>query len=257
MSSENKIPVSVCLLVKNEADRLPGTLERLNFFSEIVALDSGSTDNSLEILGKFGVRIIQSNWQGFAKTRKVLFNSAEQPWIYWLDADEIITDQLRNELIELFSSPIDLTAFMVNRIVYFDGHWIKHGDWFPDWNVRLFRSDKWKMENREVHESITILGEIGKLGGLMEHYTYRNWEDMRQRSLRYANLWAVEAFAKNKKYSLLISYLRSVWRLFRGLILKGGLLDGIIGIKIAIAISKEVLLKYRLLGDLIRSKTNQ
>ena len=136
---EGNLPVSVCIMVLNEEDRLERCLSRVNGFAEVVVLDTGSTDRSVAICREHGVDVHETRWEGYGKTRKKLFSLATQPWILWLDADELITDELAVELEALFAGPIGLDAFEINLIVYFQGKWVRHGDWFPGWHVRLFK----------------------------------------------------------------------------------------------------------------------
>lgn len=235
------------MLVLNEADRLPRTLGRLERFAEIVVLDSGSTDGSLEICTQHRALVHRGRWKGFGLMRRELFSYASQPWVFWLDADEVVTDDLLAELERMDWDNPPFDGLEVNRIVRFEDRWIRHGDWFPDWNLRLFRRDRWSMEPKSVHESVSVSGRIGRLEGLLEHHTYRDWQDLQTRSQRYARLWASEMAGKGRRVSILAPYLHAAWRLFKGYVLKRGILDGWLGWRIALANAREVLSKYRLL----------
>lgn len=248
------LPISVCLLVLNEEDRLERTLAPLNAFHEIIVMDSGSTDRSIEICRAYGAKVYEESWQGFGKMRQKLFSLASQPWIFWLDADEVMRDELVSELKDLFSRPIPYSAFMVNRMVFFENRWISHGDWFPDWNLRLFKADSWSMEPREVHESIRVRGPVGRLNSLLQHYTYRNWEDQRRRSQRYAALWAEQMAAEGGPPPLGNPLMRGCWRFIKGYILKRGFLDGLLGMKIALANAGETTRKHKLLRAALKKK---
>ena len=145
MSEAQKLPISVCMLVKNEADRLVKSLPPLSIFEEVLVYDSGSTDESIDICKKYHAKVIQGEWLGFPGTRKKLFTQASQPWIFWLDADEAVTAELSKELSAINLESSDCEGFEINRKVFFENKWINHGEWFPDWNIRIFRSDagKW------------------------------------------------------------------------------------------------------------------
>jgi len=249
-----KLPVSVCLLAFNEEDRLPRCLEKLVNFNDILVLDSGSTDRSLSICKKYGAQIMEHSWLGFGKMRRKLFSAATQPWILWLDADEVISDSLNEELQALFSQDQECEAYEINRMVFFNNRWIRHGDWFPDWNVRLFKRDCWDMDERMVHESLTITGKVGRLNGLLEHHTYRNWADQRKRAERYAYLWAEQHANHEKACGPVLGATKALWRFVRGYIVKLGFLDGILGFQIALACAREVALKYRLLRGRMAKK---
>ena len=250
MSKAHKLPISVCILVKNEADRLVKSLPLLSIFEEVLVYDSGSTDESIDICKKYHAKVIQGEWLGFSETRKILFAQASQPWIFWLDADEVVTADLSKELTAInFESP-HCEGFEVNRKVFFENKWINHGEWFPDWNIRIFRSDCWQIEHRDVHEGIIIKGTSTRLKGLLEHHSYRNWNDRNLRMEKYSELWAQMKLQEGVKTFIGEGTLRAIWRFFRNYIIKLGFLDGIIGFKISISIAKEVNLKYMKLHQL-------
>jgi glycosyltransferase involved in cell wall biosynthesis len=250
MTETQKLPISVCMLVKNEEDRLTKSLPPLSIFKEVLIYDSGSTDESINICKKYHARVIQGKWLGFSETRKILFAQASQPWIFWLDADEVVTANLSKELSAInFESP-HCEGFEVNRKVFFENKWINHGEWFPDWNIRIFRSDCWQIEHRDVHEGIIIKGTSTRLKGLLEHHSYRNWNDRNLRMEKYSELWAQMKLQEGVKTFIAEGTLRGIWRFFRNYIIKLGFLDGILGLKISISIAKEVNLKYKKLYQL-------
>lgn len=246
MDNSKKLPISVCILVKNEEDNLVNSLPPLSIFKEVLVYDSGSIDSSIELCKKYNAKIIKGEWLGFSQSRKKLFSQAVQPWIFWLDADEVVTPELVEELKVKFSGDIKVSGFEINRMVFFLGKWIKHGEWFPDWNIRIFRSNNWQILDREVHESVRITGEVTKLNSLLVHHSYKNWNDRKARVENYSTLWANMRMAD--EHSNVIygeEYLRAGWRFFRAFLLKRGFLDGLIGLKIAISIASEVTIKYK------------
>ena len=250
MSKKQKLPISVCILVKNEEDHLFNSLPPLFIFEEVLVYDSGSTDKSLEICEQFGAKVISGEWLGFSESRKKLFAEASQPWTFWLDADEVLTTELASELNTIFSNEIKCQGFEINRLVCFYGSWIRHGEWFPDWNLRIFRSDSWRMDDRDVHEPINLHGSSIRLKGLLEHYSYQDWNDRIQRVEHYSNLWAKMKKEQGVKTFAGEGAIRAVWRFFRAYILKWGILDGLIGFKIAISVASEVAIKYKKLHQL-------
>ena len=252
MESDNQnncLPISVCILVLNEEDRLQRALPPLKAFADIVVLDSGSTDQSIAMCETAGATVYKEAWEGFGPTRIKLFKKATQPWILWLDADEVVTPELVDELRSLFKAEPNADGYEINRIVYFEKRWIRHGDWFPDWNIRLFRANAWEMEPRAVHESLKLKGSCERLKGLLEHHSYRDWNDQRKRSKRYAMLWAKE-HVQSKQASRCDPITHAFYRFRKGLLFKKGFMDGIMGWKIAKANAHEVYLKYRYLREL-------
>jgi glycosyltransferase involved in cell wall biosynthesis len=241
-------------LCKNEADRLVQSLPPLRDFAEIAALDSGSTDQSLALLKAAGARTLFHEWDGFVPMRRRLFLSATQPWIFWLDADEVVTGPLLENIKALFAdSDPPCAGYLIDRMVYFQGRWIRHGEWFPDWNLRLFRRDAWKMDYRAVHEKVEVNGKVGRLHGLLEHHALRDLADLRQRLLRYAALAAGERTAQGKTPSRLQGALHASTRFLRGYLLRRGFLDGREGFHIAREIARGTFLKYTRQGENLSS----
>lgn len=255
MSGTNKLPISVCILCLNEADRLRRCLAPLADFAEVIVLDSGSTDGSQDICREHGVSLHEGPWLGFAAQRRRLFGLARQPWILWLDADEVLRPELLAELKTLFAAaPPPKAAYRINRLVIFLGREIRHGNWFPDRCIRLFRTDAWSMPDRAVHESLDIRGEIGDLRHLLDHHTYRDWADQRRRAEKYAALWAKQAAGEGRRAGPFTGPARALWRFVRGYVIRRGFLDGALGWRIAAANALEVALKYRMLRARMREE---
>jgi len=244
-----KLPISVCVLSLNEADNLPNCLAEIDHFAEWLIFDTGSTDDSIAIAKNLGATVEEHPRKGFTETRRIHFNRASQEWILWIDADEVITPQFVAELRKLFSQGSDLPhqAYRLNRVMHFLGRWIRHGIWYPDRVTRLFRQDIWSMPERAVHESLEINGTIGDLKTEVPHYSYQSWNQIQTRGIHYAELWAAEMIRQGKTYSPIAPFAHGIWSFIRGAILKGGLLDGLLGIRIAWENSKVVYKKYRLL----------
>jgi len=245
MVDPGKLPISVCILVKNEEVNLRRALPPLAIFEEVLVYDSGSTDKSIEICESYGAKVIRGEWLGFPRSREKLFSLASQPWIFWLDADEVVTHELAEELKSQFADEIKVSGFEMNRMVFFLGKWIRHGEWFPDWNLRIFRSKDWEIVDQEVHESVHIPGKMIRLKSVLVHHSYKDWEDRRTKAENYSNLWAKMKSSNGQTVAFGEEYLRASWRFFRAFFLKRGFIDGVVGFKISISIASEVILKYK------------
>ena len=250
------LPISVCTLCLNEAENLPRCLSQIEAFAEWIVLDTGSTDDSIQIATDLGARVETTQWKGFSKTRDEHFKLASQPWILWLDADEELTPAFVEELRNLLSSPPQHDAYKINRLMYFEGRWIRHGDWFPDRVTRLFKAGSWTMPYQEIHESVEIKGTIGRLTETLPHYSYLDWADRHRRIESYTDLWASQQYKQGRSISPIVPFLRAAWRFIRGLLLKKGFLDGAIGWKVAWSNALEVYLKYQKLRNLHDSATH-
>ena len=246
------LPISVCLVVKNEAERVAKSIAPFKGrVAEILAYDNGSTDGTQSLLRNMGVTVVEGPWLGFSKTRKALWSMARQDWILWLDADEIFHGETIR-VLEGIDKDIGIAGCKICRQVVFEGRKIKHGDWFPDWVLRVFNKNNFSMQDRLVHESVEVKGPVLALPGIVEHYSFRSWEDLEKRSEKYALLWAQQAFAEKKRPGS--PWLHAAWKFFRGFILKSGWLDGPLGFRIALQNAREVHSKYRQLEELSRNK---
>lgn len=250
------LPISVCMMCLNEERHMPKVLARVSDFAEWIVLDTGSTDRTAEIAREHGATVRPAQWEGFSLTRRRHFAMATQPWILWMDADEEVTEEMVTELRALFAKGPKHAAYRINRVMFFENRWIRHGDWYPDRVIRLFRADVWTLPIREVHESVEIDGSVGDLQSDLPHYSYTNWADRKQRLLKYSELWAKQEIAKGRDCLPLEGELRATWRFLRGYFLKLGLLDGKTGLRIALSCAQEVLEKYRALKRLSQSNSS-
>ncbi len=241
----SKIRATACILTKNEEDNLPKCLAPLRDFEEIIVYDSGSTDKTVEVAQKFGATVIEGAWEGFGATRKKLFEAANQPWILWIDADEVAGEDLIGEIRNCVEADPKADGYRINRISWIGGKRFRHGNWYPDWNLRLFRRTAWSMEERDVHESVEIEGAPGRFFSRLEHHSYKDWNERKTRASRYAKLWASQAFRDGRRATFFDQVGHSWGCFFKGYFIKLGFLDGISGLRLALSNKAEVADKYR------------
>lgn len=249
---KSQLPITVCMLCLDEEKHLAQTLDHVKDFAQWIVLDTGSSDRSIQIAKEAGAQVIERPFEGFSETRKKHFALADQEWILWLDADEELTQDFIDELKDLFKdgNPAH-KAYKMNRIMFFENKWIRHGEWFPDQVTRLFHRDHWSMAYSLVHESVSIDGSVGSLQTPVPHFSYSSWEDRTDRIQRYAVLWAQQHHQQGRYCSFHTPFLRASWRAFRSIVLKAGFLDGLLGIQIGISNGFETYLKYVHLRRLI------
>ena len=250
-SSTPRLPVSVCMMCRNEEFNLQRGLDQVAEFAEWIVADTGSTDRTAEIARERGAIVRDIPWQGFSETRRQHFAMASQPWILWIDADEVVTPELVAELRELFAKgEPGMQGYRLDRVMNFNGVSIRHGDWHPDRVLRLFRADSWSMGSRVIHESVEIKGRIGSLKSTLPHYSYRDWDDRAKRVQAYSKLWAEQEYRRGRRSNSISSVVRAGWRFIRGYILMGGILDGALGLRVSLSCAREVWLKYSLLSKI-------
>ena len=247
--------LSFCLITLNEELNLRRCLASCrDLADEIVILDSGSTDATAQIAAEFGARFEHQQWLGYVRQKNRAIELASHPWIFSLDADEELSPELREEVKALKTTKDDpeVDAFSVPRCVCYEGQWIRHGDWYPDRLIRCFRKHRARFEGAKVHERLVVEGGVRPWTGELHHYSFRDAADHWNRCKQYAQLWAESQEEQGRTASWAAPFLHAVFRWIRGYVLRGGFLDGHLGLRIANYSAHEVWLKYRTLRNLTK-----
>ena len=247
------IKISFCLITLNEEANLTRCLRSCaDLADEIVVLDSGSADGTERIAKEFGARFERQDWLGYVGQKNQVLSLASHEWVFSIDADEELSPELREDIRRLkhTAPPAELSGWSLPRCVLYDGRWIRHGDWYPDRLVRLFRRDRAHFAGGKVHERLELIGPLARLSSDLYHHSFRDAADHWARCQKYARLWAETQHELGRTASPLAPLARSAFRWFRGYVLKRGFLDGSHGWRIAGFCAREVALKYRLLREL-------
>lgn len=241
------IPVSVVIVTKNEEKNIGDALEGVKDFEDIVVVDSFSEDRTVEICRKYTTKVFQHEWQGYAKQKQMAVDYAERDWVLILDADERVTPELKEEIIEVLCRP-DCNGFYIPRKNFFLGKWIRHSGWWPDYTLRLFRKDVSYVEQREVHEKVIVRGAVGYLKNPLEHYTYRTISDYIKKMESYSTLSAQEILIKNPRPSSTFLALKMIispaFTFLKMFFLKQGFRDGMHGLMLGVFYGFYAFLKY-------------
>jgi glycosyltransferase involved in cell wall biosynthesis len=182
--------LSVALITLNEAANLPRTLASVSWAREIVVVDSGSTDATVEIARKAGARVVEEPWKGFAAQKNSTIAHATGEWILSLDADEEVSPELAREMQALLAGEPAFGAFRIPRLNHFLGRPLRHGGYWPDPKLRLFRSGKARFAERPVHETMETAGPVGTLKNPLIHHCYPTLEDYIEHMNRYSSAGA-------------------------------------------------------------------
>ena len=227
-------PLSAVLITRDEADRIGACLASLWFCDEIVVVDSHSTDATREIARAHGARVIERDWPGYRTQKQFAVDAASHDWVLCIDADEVVSAALAAEILALRRDGLDAAAcWTMPRSTEYFGRMIRHGNWYPDRVRRLFDRRRAHWGGREIHEKVLVDGRVGKLGGDIEHYAYRNLQDQLRRLAQYAALMARALHEEGRRAHWWHLLLAPAWRGFRGLVIKGGWRDGWRGLAIA------------------------
>ena len=241
--------ISFCLITLNEELNLPRCLKSCaDLADEIIILDSGSADKTQQIARQFGARWQHQDWLGFVAQKNKVLSLARNDWAFSLDADEELSAELRDEVraLKQADAPPGIAGFSMPRCVLYEGRWIRHGDWYPDRLVRLFRREGAKFAGGKVHERLEISGPVHSLRGDLYHYSFKDAADHWDRCQKYARLWAETRAEGGKRPGPLSPALHGAFRWLRGYIFRAGFLDGPQGWRIARLNAREAWLKYSL-----------
>lgn len=223
--------ISGVVITFNEEDRIRDCLESLSFVDEIIVVDSNSTDRTVKIAREYTDQVFCVDWKGYAISKNYGIDKARNNWILSLDADERISPDLRQSII---NQNLDLFAgYWMSRKTFYIDRWIKGGGWYPDNQLRLFNKLNGRFQITPVHEHVVIDGKIGKLQGDILHYSYRDISDHIKRIDKYTSLIAEKWTAENRKVSSCKMVLRTSWEFFRTLFFRKGFLDGRTGVVMA------------------------
>lgn len=247
--------VSVCIITLNEEDHIRAACESVSWADEIVVVDSGSTDRTREIAVSCGARVLENAWPGFAAQREFATGHATHDWIFSLDADERVSEELRASLVSLLSqSDKDLAdGYLIPRRAFYMGRWIRGGGWYPDRQLRLYRKSKGRWQGAHIHESMKMnpAARIGMLTGDLLHYTVRDAaEHHRMIGERYAPLGARKMLEQGRRTSPLKIATIGPATFIRNFVLKGGFRDGLAGLSIATFAAHHAFLKHLQLWEL-------
>ncbi len=231
------LPLSVVIITRNEELNIDRAILSVQpICDDIIVVDSGSTDKTIEIAKGLGAQVFSNPWQGYSKQKNFGNAQAKHPYIFSIDADESFSPELRLELIDLFNAGNLKTLYRVNLINHFCDKPIMHGAWYPDWHYRLF--DKTQLhwiETDDVHEGLNWNEQTLKanLSEHLFHHTTHSEAYYQEKMENYAHLFADKMHAKGKKASALKAYTSACFRFLREFVFQSGFLDGKEGYKIA------------------------
>jgi glycosyltransferase involved in cell wall biosynthesis len=221
--------LSAVLITKNASAHLRECLAALSFADELIVLDSGSTDATESIASEFHAEfVVEADWRGFGIQKNRALELATGEWVLSIDADEIVTPELRAEIEQAIAQRA-AEVFAMPRLSNFCGHWMRHGGWWPDHVTRLFVRGRARFSDDAVHERLVFEAPCAKLSNHLLHYSYDDFDQALDKLNRYSTLGAGQAFAAGKRATPLSAWLRGGWAFVRTYLLRRGFLDGAAG----------------------------
>ncbi len=248
-----KLKFSSIIIAKNEELNIKKCIEsQLNCIDEIIVLvDEESVDNTYEIAKTYNrVRCEKVKWMGYSKTKEYAVSLAGNDWIFWIDADEVVTKELSDEISSLKDKNPVFIAYSMPRKANFLGRWILHSGWYPCRVTRIFKREGVHFSENQVHEHLVIIGKVGELKGNLLHFTDPSINHYFNKFNTYTSLAAEELFKTGKKFRISDIILRPPFLFIKMYLLKLGFLDGLQGFILALFSSAYVFTKYCKLWEL-------
>jgi glycosyltransferase involved in cell wall biosynthesis len=246
--------LSVTIITYNEEKNIRECLDSVRWADEIVVLDSHSTDRTEGICKEYTDKIFQNEWLGYGRQKNLCAERAENDWIFNVDADEVVTPELKAELMEFLSSSPPFSAYLMPRRNYFGDRWIRYGGWYPDYIVRVYNKRKARFNHSDVHESVQVSDRPGILRGTIKHYTYNNLRDYISRQNRYSSLSAEDMAREGRGVYWYDLSLRPIFAFIKIYVLRMGFREGGLGFILSIGHSFYTFLKYAKLWEIKRVK---
>ena len=220
-----RLPLSAVIITRNAAGQLPACLDSLAFCDEVVVVDSGSDDDTALIARNGGARVVEHAWLGFGPQKQFAVAQAQNDWVLCVDADERVSDALRASIVAALACP-EHGAYRFPRCNRFLGRYLRHGEGYPDWSLRLFDRRHARWSDDAVHEKVIADGAVGELRGDLLHDSAETLDHYLAKQDRYTTLAAEEALARGRRAGLLRQWLSPLVRFVKFYIVRLGFLDG-------------------------------
>jgi glycosyltransferase involved in cell wall biosynthesis len=245
--------VSVTIITLNEADHIAAAIDSVAWADEVIVVDSGSTDGTVDLARATRAQVVVREWPGYVEQKNHAATLAANDWILSLDADERIPPALATEIKAVLRQEPAVRAFRIPRVTFHLGRWIRTTDFYPDFQTRLYdrRAARWR--GKYVHESVTADGPVGRLAGEIEHYSYRDLRDQLDRINLYTSLAARQMHEAGRHSGPLHLLVHPPAAFLRNYILRRGFLDGGVGLVISLLNSYSVFVKFAKLWELERT----
>jgi glycosyltransferase involved in cell wall biosynthesis len=236
--------ISATIITLDEQRNIARAIESLRCCDEIVVLDSGSADRTVEIARKLGARVVEAPWRGYAGQKNLAAERASHDWILSIDGDEALSEALEAEIWQIKKSGPQCDAYTMPRMAQYLGRWILHSGWYPDRKVRLYDRRRARWVGDYVHESVQVEGRIGHLECNLLHFTCDSLSEHLKRMNHYTTLAAEELVSTGRKVRWTDLVLDPCWTFVRTYFFRAGFLDGMEGLTIAFMAAFYNFLKY-------------
>lgn len=236
--------LSVAIIAKNEAANLEACLASVLWADEIVVIDSGSTDQTVDIARRMGARVIETpDWPGFGRQKNRSLDATRCDWVLTIDADERVSEALKSE-IQAAVAQNQRYAYSSPRLTFFMGQPVRHGGWYPDTAVRLFQRGRARFTDHLVHEGLLVDDPVKMLRGDLFHYSYQKLEDVERKLRSYSRAGGAMLRERGARPWPSTPALKAIAAWIRTYVIRRGFLDGMLGIHIANMSARASYMKY-------------
>ena len=225
----DRAPLSAVLITRDAAAQLDACLQSVAFCAEILVVDSGSTDGTVTIARSRGAKVLDHAWLGYGKQKQFAVAQAAHDWVFCIDADEYVSDELRAAIVAELVSPRGFVYAMA-RCNRFLGRWLRHGEGYPDWSIRLFHRDHAQWSDDTVHEQVLMTAPVLRLAGDLLHDSADTLERYLEKQNRYTTLQAERLAREGRTTNAAQLLLSPVVRFVKFYVFRLGFLDGVAGL---------------------------
>jgi glycosyltransferase involved in cell wall biosynthesis len=222
-------PLSLVIITKNAATQLEPCLDSASFADEMLVVDSKSNDGTAEVAAQHGARVVQQEWLGFGRQKQYAVEAAHHDWVLCLDADERVSERLRASILAVLAAPAT-QAYAMPRCNRFMGRWLRHGEGYPDWSLRLFDRRHARWSDDPVHEKVLTRAPVAQLEGDLLHDSAETLAGYLDKQNRYTSMQAEALFEAGNRAGVAQLLLSPLLRFIKFYFLRLGFLDGIAGL---------------------------
>lgn len=246
--------LSAFIICCNEERNIERCLESIKWCDEIVVVDSGSTDRTLEIVRRYTDKIYSRAWTGFVAQKRYALGQCSSEWVLNIDADEVVSPELQQQISEVLAKHShesrNINGYELSRVVFYMNRWWRRGGWYPEYRLRLCRKSATTWGGDDPHEKASVTGETKRLPGELQHYTYTSLTSQMHSLNKFSETAAQTMFKKGEHFSLLKLLVRPIGRFLKFFVLKSGFREGFPGFVVASLEAFYVFLKYAKLWEL-------
>jgi glycosyltransferase involved in cell wall biosynthesis len=242
--------LTATIITLNESADIGAALAGVSWVDEVIVVDAGSVDDTVEIARRTGARVETRPWSGYVDQKNFASDLASNDWILSLDADERVPPALAAEIRALLAQEPSARAYRMPRVAFHLGRWFRTTDFYPDPQIRLYDRRTARWQGRYVHESVAVHGSVGRLTGELQHYPFRDLSDHVDRMNRYAALSARQMYEAGRRVGPAGLLVRPAAAFIRNYLLRRGMLDGTAGLTLSLVNAGSVFVKYATLWEM-------